>query len=244
MAPVDTDLTAAARIRDAALHEFAARGVSATSIRDVARAARVSPGLVQHHFGSKARLRHAVEEFVTRRAVEALGDLFPDGSPAETTTRIAHRISAFIRENPAAFAYIGRSLLEGDATGVALFESLLGVARAQIDRFRDAGLLRPDLDLDWTVLHVVLIDVGAYLLEAGLVRYLGEPLRGERGLERMERATAALFLRGIFRRDDDPASRSPPPGTPAPTRGTRGRLRQRPTAARQSSARRRSTRTE
>jgi AcrR family transcriptional regulator len=247
MAPVDADLTAAARIRDAALREFAARGVSATSIRDVARAAKVSPGLVQHHFRSKAGLRRAVEEFVTRRAIEALGNLVPDGSPAETTTRIAHRISAFIRENPAAFAYIGRSLLEGDAAGVALFESLLGVARAQIDRFRDAGLLRADLDLDWTVLHVVLIDVGAYLLEAGLVRYLGESPRSERGLERMERATAALFLRGIFRPDEDRPTRNPLE-TPAPprrrSRRTRARPRKRSTTARQSSARRRSTRTE
>jgi len=231
MARLDTDLTAAARIRDAALREFAARGVSGTSIRDVARAARVSPGLVQHHFRSKAGLRRAVEEFVTRRAMEALGDLHPEASAAETTTQIAGKISAFIRENPGAFAYIGRSLLEGDAAGVALFERLLDLARAQIDRFRDAGLLRADLDLDWTVLHVVLIDVGAYLLESGLVRYLGEPLRSGRGLERMERATAALFLKGIFRQDDERA--------PARTK-TRGR----PTGARQSRARRRSTRTE
>src|SRR5437899_7555139 len=69
----DSDLTAVARIRNAALRHFAARGVAATSIRDVARAARVSPGLVQHHFHSKARLRRAVDEFVIRRALEAVG---------------------------------------------------------------------------------------------------------------------------------------------------------------------------
>ena len=150
--------------------------------------------------------------------------------PCETTTQIAGKISAFIRDNPGAFSYIGRSLLEGDAAGVALFERLLDLGRAQIDRFRDAGLLRADLDLDWTVLQVLLIDVGAYLLESGLVRYPGEPLRSGRGLDRMERANAALFLKGIFRQDEERAPAQPK---------TRGR----PTGAGQSRARRRSTRT-
>src|SRR5579885_743136 len=47
MASHDSDLTAAARIREAALRLFAERGVSAASIRDVAKAAGVSAGAVQ-----------------------------------------------------------------------------------------------------------------------------------------------------------------------------------------------------
>ena len=73
MARGSSDLTAAARIREAALRRFAERGVAATSIRDVAKAAGVSPGLVQHHFRSKARLRRAVADHVMRRAIEAFG---------------------------------------------------------------------------------------------------------------------------------------------------------------------------
>src|SRR5881397_4426812 len=69
----DADLTAAARIRNAALRHFAARGFAGTSIRTIAKAARVSPGLVQHHFPSKAKLRTAVDQFVIQRAVEAFG---------------------------------------------------------------------------------------------------------------------------------------------------------------------------
>jgi TetR/AcrR family transcriptional regulator, regulator of cefoperazone and chloramphenicol sensitivity len=60
----DEDLTARARIRDAAVTLFADAGYSGTSIRDVARAAGVSPGLVQHHFGSKEGLRAACDEHV------------------------------------------------------------------------------------------------------------------------------------------------------------------------------------
>ena len=199
MATSDRDLTAAARIRDAALRQFAARGVAATSIRDVARAARVSPGLVQHHFRSKEGLRRAVEEFVVQRATEAFGRPIVAESPAEIGTKIGSKISAFIRANPAMFAYVGRSLLEGDPAGLELFGGLLRLGRAQVKLLARDGLLRSDLDLDWTVLHVILIDVGAYLLEPGLSRFLGRSLLTEASLERMEKATAALFLEGVFR---------------------------------------------
>ena len=48
-----SDLTARARIRDAALARFGAEGIAGTSVRAVAADAGVSPALVLHHFGSK-----------------------------------------------------------------------------------------------------------------------------------------------------------------------------------------------
>src|SRR5438034_2257948 len=102
----EADLTAAARIRNAALRHFAARGVAATSIRDVARAARVSPGLVQHHFRAKARLRRAVDEFVIRRALEAFGIPISGGPPRAIALQLGSRIAEFIRANPDVFAYM------------------------------------------------------------------------------------------------------------------------------------------
>src|SRR2546428_13872074 len=121
----DSDLTAAARIRNAALRHFAARGVAATSIRDVAKAARVSPGLIQHHFPSKARLRSAVDDFVIRRALEAFGTPVSGGPPQEIALQLGSRIAEFIRADPDVFAYIGRSLLEAGQTGPRLPEHLI-----------------------------------------------------------------------------------------------------------------------
>lgn len=194
-----SDLTAAARIRNAALDRFAAVGVAATSIRAVAKAAGVSPGLVQHHFRSKAKLRRAVDELVALRTTEAFADVVVGARAAESAESVGARISAFIRANPAIFTYVGRSLLEGDAPGRALLGHLLDLARAQLDRLAADGLLRPGVDLEWTALHVILIDVGAFLLERPLTRYLGQSLRSTEGLARMEKATAALFLHGIYR---------------------------------------------
>ncbi|MGI5159051.1 TetR/AcrR family transcriptional regulator [Microbispora sp. CA-102843] len=55
---------ARASIRDAAMTLFAEQGVKATTIRGIAEAAKVSPGLVQHHFGTKEALRQACDEYV------------------------------------------------------------------------------------------------------------------------------------------------------------------------------------
>jgi AcrR family transcriptional regulator len=197
--PLATDLTAAARIRDAALARFAAVGVAATSIRDVAKVAGVSPGLVQHHFRSKAQLRRAVDAFVALRTSEAFADVI-GGEPASASAgKLGERISAFIRANPVVFAYIGRSLLEGDVAAEALLGHFLGLARAQLGRLAADELLRPDVDLEWAALHLMLIDVGGFLLERSVSRYLGTPITGGDGLRRMEKATAALFLHGIYR---------------------------------------------
>lgn len=53
----DEDLTARARIRNAALRHFTEYGFDRSSIRDIAAAAGVSSGLVRHHFGSRDQLR-------------------------------------------------------------------------------------------------------------------------------------------------------------------------------------------
>ncbi|WP_308210971.1 helix-turn-helix domain-containing protein [Nonomuraea thailandensis] len=61
-------------MREAAMALFAEQGVKATTIRGVAEAAKVSPGLVQHHFGTKEALRLACDEYVlayVRRQVTA-----------------------------------------------------------------------------------------------------------------------------------------------------------------------------
>jgi AcrR family transcriptional regulator len=78
------DLTARARIRDAALDQFGRHGIRGATIRGIAEAAGVSSGLVRHHFGSKEGLRRACDRAVLdlfrRRLVRASidGDVTPD----------------------------------------------------------------------------------------------------------------------------------------------------------------------
>lgn len=63
MRSVSEDLTPRARIRDAAILRFATDGLDA-SLRTIASDAGVSPGLILHHFGSRAGLRESCDAHV------------------------------------------------------------------------------------------------------------------------------------------------------------------------------------
>jgi AcrR family transcriptional regulator len=73
MQPDPEDLTARARIRDAALRLFGQQGFDRATIRGIADAAGVSSGLVRHHFGSKEALRDECDEYLAR-AIDRLND--------------------------------------------------------------------------------------------------------------------------------------------------------------------------
>src|SRR6059036_3345275 len=97
---LESDLTAKARIRGAAMKLFAAEGVAASSLRAVARAAGVSPGLVVHHFGSKQGLVRAVDEAALMRINLALSEVPLEGSADEVIEGRADVVAAFLRSQP------------------------------------------------------------------------------------------------------------------------------------------------
>jgi TetR/AcrR family transcriptional regulator, regulator of cefoperazone and chloramphenicol sensitivity len=114
------DLTARARIRDAAMALFAEGGYGGTSIREVARVAGVSPGLVQHHFGSKDGLREACD-FHARELLRA-----------STERKLARQeydadfISSLYESGQDVIRYVVRGLTEGWPGVGALFDQAVG----------------------------------------------------------------------------------------------------------------------
>jgi AcrR family transcriptional regulator len=59
-----TDLTAKARIRDAAMQLFGEVGYERATTRAIAERAGVTSGLIRHHYGSKDRLLAACDEWI------------------------------------------------------------------------------------------------------------------------------------------------------------------------------------
>src|SRR5829696_8252307 len=82
------DLTARARIREAALELFAEDGVAGTSLRSVAAKAAVSPSLVVHHFGTKAGLREAVDDAVLTAFSSAMVAVDMTGGAVDVSARL------------------------------------------------------------------------------------------------------------------------------------------------------------
>jgi AcrR family transcriptional regulator len=194
-----SDLTGLARIRNAALEGFARDGVAATSIRDVAKRAGVSPGLVQHYFASKAALVAAVNAHVVELAVGAFSDLVEDGSPVAAQQELGDRVTAFVAAHPTALLYVARSAADGEPAALEMFDALLAIAREQWRRLDDSGLLRGDVDLEWTALHAAVHVLGAVLLKEAIDRHLPAPFSTPAQLERWNAASNALFREGTYR---------------------------------------------
>lgn len=106
--PVE-DLTTRARIRDAAMAAFADKGFRGATMRGIAAGAGVSLGLVQHHFGSKERLRAACDERVLE-LVRLKMAAFEDGSLSDP-----HVLATLVAMAPAVQRYMGRALVDGSA---------------------------------------------------------------------------------------------------------------------------------
>jgi AcrR family transcriptional regulator len=106
------DLTARARIRDAAIALFAERGIGPATIRDIAQAAGVSSGLVRHHFGSKEGLRRACDEYAMAELARMRSRIFSDG---QTILASIHPSVIQLQR------YLVRSTLDSPAATSAMF---------------------------------------------------------------------------------------------------------------------------
>lgn len=197
----EKDLTAVARIRNAALEGFALRGVEATSFRDIANAASVSSGLIQHHFDTKAKLREAVDAHVLAIVTDAIEEFDLDRSADQLLTAIGDRITEFVHDYRLALLYLVRSAAAGEESGLRMFSSLVAVVKAQIARLVDEGVLASDVDQLWTALHLLTINLGAVLLEPAIDGELPAPFRDPEQLQRWNLATRRLFGVGVLRHD-------------------------------------------
>jgi TetR/AcrR family transcriptional regulator, regulator of cefoperazone and chloramphenicol sensitivity len=182
------------RIRSAALAGFARNGVAATSIRDVAVTAGVSPGLVQHYFASKAALREAVDEY----ALEVLRSTLVLREGETALAEISEQLTRLMAEHHLVLLYMARGVAEQDEAAMAIFDAMVEIARTQLTVLQGQGQLREDLDLKWAALHTVLINLGAAILEPGVTRQLGMSFLSPKAMARWRTTTTALFVRGEF----------------------------------------------
>jgi AcrR family transcriptional regulator len=194
----DADLSAYARIRNAALEGFAANGVAATSIRDVAGAAEVSPGLVQHHFGTKAGLREAVDEYVIAVTTHAFEDVLGRGQQGDVWSTMGDAVTEWVRDNLVALRYIARGLVEGDPEAQRIFDALIEVARTYwLAPLRAADALRDDVDQEWATIHAIVFNLASVLFEPAINHHLPEPFSTPTQTQRWNAATTDLYRRGV-----------------------------------------------
>lgn len=207
------DLTARAVIRDEALRLFAEHGPDTVSLRRVAAAAGVSPGLVAHHFGSRAGLREAVDAHVAR----VFDDLFAilDGADWDDPgvgASFADAVLAHLPADSAIPAYLRRLLLSGDRPGQALFARWYEVTAQVLERLTGAGVLGPADDPAVRAAFLMANDLALLLLRPHLTAVLGTDPLSPQGMARWTRTALAVYRDGIF-------TGTPPTHTAPPTHG-------------------------
>lgn len=194
-----------ARLRDAAIRLFAERGVAGASVRDIADAAGVTAGLITHYFGSKEGLKAEVDELMVRVFTEPLA-MPLEGSPQERLKVVSEALARTMIENPALRAYLRRSFLENDPASGKVFNRFALLFRDLQYEMRGAGLLREDLDLDWTPLQVLFLHFGPLLLGPAVAQILDVEPYAEEVVRKRSQAVQDLLSRGIFR-DPEPLQR-------------------------------------
>ncbi|WP_433664902.1 TetR family transcriptional regulator [Nocardia sp. CA-128927] len=184
-----TDLTTAARIRDAAIEVFGDQGFQ-VGVRAIAKAAGVSPGLVNHHFGSKDGLRAACDERVLQLIRDEKLKALTAGSVAKGMLAALAEIEVY---GPLV-AYMVRSLQAGGPLALSLFDHMAEDAEAYIQQGVEAGTIKPSRDPAARARYLMTLNVGATLLWVQLHQKPGEKLDFRKAIRELTEELTAPAL--------------------------------------------------
>jgi TetR/AcrR family transcriptional regulator, regulator of cefoperazone and chloramphenicol sensitivity len=162
--PAFEDLTARARIRDAALRLFAEQGIEATTIRDIAKAARVSGGLVRHHFGSKDDLRDVCDSYVLGQLMRLKEQAVLGGQLADAGFIVSAQPALLVM-----LRYFARSVLDGSPAADSMFSAMVGLAERWLEDHHPGQMSDPPA---YAAL-LVAMETGTLVMREQLGRALG-----------------------------------------------------------------------
>lgn len=187
---------------------FAERGAAAVTIREIAAAAGVSPGLVMHHYGSKDGLRDAVDRRAVAFFEEMLGELARIGEQGGSAS-LAELLAVRLEDEPAMVEYVRRLLLDGGEAAGALFGKLFEATGAEVRALVAAGIIRPASDERTRTAFLLANDLSLLMLRRQIAQVTGADPLGRDGLAAWTAAAMDVYAGGLFA-----APSGAPPGQP------------------------------
>jgi AcrR family transcriptional regulator len=152
------DLTAAARIRDAAIEQFGQNGFD-VGLRAIAKGAGVSAALVIHHFGSKEGLRRACDEFIAESVRTSKSESLQTSDPAAWFAQMAE-----IESFAPMMAYLVRSMQTGGELAKSLWHNMIDNAEQYMAEGVEAGTIKPSRDPKARARYLAMTGGGGFLL--------------------------------------------------------------------------------
>lgn len=189
------DVTARARIRDAAVRRFGIDGFGAP-VRAIAADAGVSPGLVIHHFGSKAALRAVCDEHVLRVLREAKTESLVKAAPGDMITQLATADDDYAPM----VGYLMQALFAGGELAAVFLDRIIEDAEEYLRAAVDAGRIRPSRDPAARTRFLAHTGVGALLVHLRLHPPAGGDYRAtlRAYLDRNALPMLELYTEGLF----------------------------------------------
>jgi AcrR family transcriptional regulator len=152
------DLTAAARIRDAAIEQFGERGFG-VGLRAIAEAAGVSAALVIHHFGSKDGLRKACDDYIAEEIRTSKSEALQSNDPATWFAQMAE-----IEGYAPLMAYLVRSMQAGGDLAKMLWDRMIDNSEEYMEEGVRAGTIKPSHDPHARARYLAITGGGGFLL--------------------------------------------------------------------------------
>ncbi|MCI3238869.1 MULTISPECIES: TetR/AcrR family transcriptional regulator [Streptomyces] len=202
MRSIGDDRTTRAIIRDEALRLFAAGGPETVTLRQIAAAARVSPGLVVHHFGSKDGLRKEVDQHVLDVFEAMLGELTGEGGaelldPGAGASSLSEAFARHLPADSPLPGYLRRLLLSDTDAARLLFRRLYELSRAALDGLVAAGLAAPGRDPAVRAAFLLANDLALFLLRDRLTEVLGTDPLSTDGMTRWAPEMLSVYAGGL-----------------------------------------------
>lgn len=152
------DLTATARIRDAAIAQFGQHGFG-VGLRTIAEAAGVSAALVIHHFGSKEGLRKACDDYAAAEIRDTKSEAMRSRDPATWLGQMAE-----IESYAPLMAYLVRSMQSGGELAKMLWQNMIDNAEVYMAEGVQAGTIKPSRDPHARARYLGITGGGGFLL--------------------------------------------------------------------------------
>lgn len=189
LGPASDDLTARARIRDAALRLFGERGMEATTIRNITTAAGVSGGLVRHHFGSKEGLRDACDAYALDQLMRLKEQGVVGGQMAAPGFLAGAQPTLLLF-----YRYLARSMLDGSPAAAAMFAEMVDLGERWLAEYHP-GLI--DDQRAYSAL-LVAMELGALSMNEQLSQSLGADIFSPEGHLRLAKAKIDFYSQPLL----------------------------------------------
>jgi AcrR family transcriptional regulator len=175
---------------------FPDHGFSATTVRQIATQAGVSPGLVLHHFGSKDGLRDACDRHVVTRFREIKSGAIDGGMFSSAF------LAGAMQESEAIMKYLAWAIARNHPAASDLYDEMLAEAVVVTRTAVDHGYVVDSQDLETRTALQMAMQLGLAVLHDHVERVTGIDLFDEEGIRRATPLLMEIFS-GLF----DPAVR-------------------------------------